>query len=227
VYAYSYDNPDGGFYAEYVSVRASHAARVPAQIRQDVAGAMPCVALTALAGLEALEIKRDHVLLVFGASGGVGSLGVWLGSGMKAQVVGTARPDAHAYVQSLGASHVIDPHAPQIESEMARASLAGWDAALVTASSGTLPVFFKHLKRGAPVAYPDGVEPEPIAPRHPVVAVNGKASRKEFARLEAAIGVRTLPLQLTVYPLSRVADAHRRVEQGHVVGKIVLRIREG
>lgn len=227
-YAYSYDNPDGGFYAEYVSVRASHAARVPQQIRQDVAGAMPCVALTALAGLEKLKIRRDQVLLVFGASGGVGSLGVWLGSGgLHAKAVGTARPDAYGYVQSLGASHVIPPHARHMESEIARASLSGWDAALVTASGDSLPAFLAHLKHGAPVAYPEGVEPEPVAVNHPVIAVNGTASRKEFTRLEELIGVRTLPLQLTVYPLADVAEAHRRVERGHVVGKIVLRIHEG
>src|ERR1700688_4547306 len=95
VYAYSDDNREGGFYAEYVSVLGDRAAPVPPQIKQDVAGAMPCVALTALAGLEALGVKRDEVLLVFGVSGGVGSLGVWLGSGVKAKVVGTARPDAH------------------------------------------------------------------------------------------------------------------------------------
>src|ERR1700688_2404496 len=115
-YAYSYDNREGGFYAEYVSVLGDRAAPVPPQIKQDVAGAMPCVALTALAGLEALGVKRDEVLLVFGASGGVGSLGVWLGSGVKAKVVGTARPDAHEYVHSLGAEHVISPHARRLES---------------------------------------------------------------------------------------------------------------
>jgi len=83
------------------------------------------------------------------------------------------------------------------------------------------------LKHDAPLAYPEGVEPEPGAPRHPVIAINGEASRPAFARLEAAIGARALPLELTVYPLADVAEAHRRVERGHVVGKVVLRIREG
>ena len=225
-YAYSYDNAEGGFYAEYVSVRGDRAALVPPQIRQDVAGAMPCVALTALAGLEALEVKPGDVLLVFGASGGVGALAVWLGSGMKAEVVGTARPDAHGYVRSLGAAHVIAPHAPHLESAIARASPPGWDKALVTASGDTLPAFLTPLKHAAPVAYPEGVEPEPVAPHHPVKAVNGESSRDAFARLAAAISVRTLPLELTMYRLADVAEAHRRIERGHVVGKVVLRIRE-
>jgi NADPH:quinone reductase-like Zn-dependent oxidoreductase len=226
VYAYSYDNPGGGFYAEYVRVRAEAAAPVPPQFSQEIAGAIPCVALTALAGIEALRIKAEQVLLVFGASGGVGSLAVWLASGMKATVVGVARPDTYEYVHRLGAPHVLPPHPAHFESAIARASLAGWDAAFVTANGDSLPAFLAHLKRDAPLAYPDGVEPEPVALRHPVIAVSGEASPRSYAHLAALIGDRILPLELTVFPLSRVAEAHRRVERGHVVGKVVLRIPE-
>jgi NADPH:quinone reductase-like Zn-dependent oxidoreductase len=225
VYSYSYDNADGGFYAEYVSVRAALVAHVPAQIRSDIAGAMPCVALTALSGLETLGVKRDDALLVFGASGGVGSFAVWLGSLMKAKVTGTARPDAHGYVLALGATHVIDPHARDLETEIRKAEPNGFDAALVTASGDTLPVFFEHLKPRAPVAYPDGVQPEPVAERHRMIAFNGEMSRKAFAHLNATIGTHTIPLEVSVFDLDDVVEAHRRIERGHVVGKLVLRIR--
>ena len=102
VYAYSYDNPEGGFYAEYVSVLAGRAARIPPQSGKTWL-AHTCVALTALAGSNARS-ERDQVLLVFGASGGVGSLGVWLGSGMKAKIVGTADPDALRLRPVMGAA---------------------------------------------------------------------------------------------------------------------------
>jgi NADPH:quinone reductase len=49
-------------------------------------------------------------------------------------------------------------------------------------------------------------------------------SRKAIERLNAAIGTRTIPLKTQVYALKDVAEAHRRIEEGHVVGKIVLRI---
>src|ERR1700689_708847 len=80
VYSYSYGNPAGGFHAEYVSVPADRVAHLPAQLEMSVAGAVPCVALTALSGLELLKVSRGQTLFVFGASGGVGSLAVWLAS---------------------------------------------------------------------------------------------------------------------------------------------------
>src|SRR6204780_5967330 len=48
VYSYSYGNPAGGFHAEYVSVLADRVAHVSTQLEMSLAGAMPCVALTAL-----------------------------------------------------------------------------------------------------------------------------------------------------------------------------------
>jgi len=50
-------------------------------------------------------------------------------------------------------------------------------------------------------------------------------SRAAIERLNAAIGSRTIPLRVQEFPLTDVAEAHHRIEQGHVVGKIVLRIR--
>lgn len=224
VYSYSYGNSGGGFYAEYVSVPADRVARVPAQLDMVVAGGMPCIALTAQSGLEALKVTREQMILVFGASGGVGSLAVWLASGQGATVVGTARPNAQEYVRSLGATHTIDPHSPEHEAITKRAAKAGFDGVLVTANGDTLPDFLSHLKVKAPVAYPNGVEPVPHLSGHRGIAFDGAMSRAAFDRLNAAIGSRTIPLKTEVFPLKEVVEAHRRIEQGHIVGKIVLQI---
>jgi NADPH:quinone reductase len=226
VYSYSYGNRGGGFYAEYVSVPAERVGLVPTQIKMDVAGGMPCVALTAQSGLEALKVKKGQTLLVFGASGGVGSLGVWLGNEKGATVIGTARPDAQDYVRSLGAAHAIDANSPEHEAVIKRVAQAGFDVCLVTSSGDELPDFLKHLKDKAPLAYPNGVEPAPILHGHPVLACDGEMSRGAIDRLNAAIGSKTVPLRTQVYPLKDVVQAHRRIEQGHVLGKIVLSLRE-
>jgi NADPH:quinone reductase-like Zn-dependent oxidoreductase len=223
VYSYSYGQAHG-FYAEYVNVPASRVARVPAQLGPAVAGGMPCVALTALTGLETLKLRKDQTLLVFGASGGVGSLGVWLGHTLGATVVGTARSEAQAYVRELGAAHVIDAHATDLTRAIERAAPQGFDAVLITAGAGELSAFLPHVKSGAPIAYPNGVEPVPQAADHPVSGFDGEASAGAFQRLNATIGARTIPLRIEEFSLQDVVEAHRRVEQGHVVGKIVLRI---
>jgi NADPH:quinone reductase len=49
-------------------------------------------------------------------------------------------------------------------------------------------------------------------------------SHEAFQRFNAAIGSRTIPLRTEVFPLDDVVAAHRRIEKGHVVGKIVLRV---
>src|SRR3984885_6109629 len=224
VYSYSDANGSGGFYAQYVSVPADRVAPVPANLEMKIAGAMPCIALTAQSGLEALKATRGQTVLVFGASGGVGSWAVWLGGEKGATVVGTARPDAQGYVRSLGAAHTIDPNSTEREAVIKRVAKDGLDAALVTANSDALAYFFSHLKSKAPIAFPNGVEPKPRFNGHPVSAFDGAMSHAAFEKLNAAIGTRTLPLKTHVFSFKDVAAAHHRVEEGHVVGKIVLHI---
>jgi NADPH:quinone reductase len=226
VYSFSYGNRQGGFYAEYISVPANRVERVPDQLDQKVAGAMPCVALTALAGLRVLKVKDGEMLLVFGASGGVGSLAVWLAAqAMGATVVGTARPDAHAYLRTLGAAHAIDPRSPRRDAVIKEIAAGGFDAIFATANGDDLPSFMSHLRSNAPVAYPNGVEPEIHLEGHPVLPFDAGQKREDFELLNEAIGQRSMALRVEAFPLDRVVDAHRRIEQGHVEGKIVLRIR--
>jgi NADPH:quinone reductase len=224
VYSYSYGNAHGGFHAEYVSVPADRVKRVPSHIDMTVAGDMPCVALTALSGLEVLKVKHGQSILVFGASGGVGSLAVWLASVKGVTVIGTARPDAQEYVRELGAAHTINPTSSERETTIKRDVKEGFDACLAATNGDTLPAFLAHLKKEAPIAYPNGVEPKPHFKGHPVLAFDGEMAAEAFERLNAAIGSRPIPLRTQVFQLKDVVEAHNRIEQGHVVGKIVLRI---
>lgn len=225
VYSYSYGNSQGGFHAEYVSVRADRVAHAPRRLSPPVAGAIPCVALTAQSGLKTLKLKRGQPLLVYGASGGVGSLAVWLASRRGVGVTGTARPDAHDYVRALGAEHVIDPRSREREAAIKRAAPHGFDGVLATASGHALAGFIAHLRPHAPLVYPGGVEPEPQAPEHAVSTFDAGMSHEAFAQLNRAIGTQTIPVRVEIFALKDAVKAHRRIDAGHVVGKVVLRIR--
>ncbi len=224
VYSYSYENGNSGFYAQYVSVPTDRVAPVPAHLDMKIAGGMPCIALTAQSGLETLKATKGQTVLVFGASGGVGSCAVWLAREKGATVIGTARADAQEYVRTLGAAHTIDPNSPQREGAIRRDAKDGFDAALITASSDALTYFLSHLKPKAPIAFPNGVEPAPHLDGHPASAYDGAMSHEAFERLNAAIGTRTLPLRTHVFSFDDVVAAHHRIEEGHVVGKIVLHV---
>src|SRR5205807_2118320 len=59
VYSYSFDNPKGGFYAEYVAVAADKTGRIPELLDLKRAGAIATTGLTALQGIEdALHVKK-------------------------------------------------------------------------------------------------------------------------------------------------------------------------
>ena len=83
------------------------------------------------------------------------------------------------------------------------------------------------VRRGGRVAYPNGVEPEPRTPRQvELVPYDAEASPREFARLDHAVESARLRVPIaSVRPLAEAAQAHERIEKGHVLGRIVLQIR--
>ncbi|CDG84386.1 zinc-binding alcohol dehydrogenase family protein [Janthinobacterium agaricidamnosum] len=103
---------------------------MPASLDFAAAAALPLTAITAWELLfERLEVSRDtsatgKSLLVIGAAGGVGSILVQLARQLTGlTVIGTAsRPDTAAWVQQLGAHHVID-HTKPLADEIKRTGL--------------------------------------------------------------------------------------------------------
>ena len=72
-------NPKGGFYAQYATVKAEHAAAVPKKLSIQEAGVMAVDAVTALQGLDdALHLKSGEAVVMFGASGGIGHVAIQL-----------------------------------------------------------------------------------------------------------------------------------------------------
>ena len=84
------------------------------------------------------------------------------------------------------------------------------------------------LKPGGRLAFPYGVSPEP-KPRLELgidSRYNAVAGREEFERLNQAIVAAKLQVPIAAeYPLADAAKAHERLDAGHVLGKVVLRIR--
>jgi NADPH:quinone reductase-like Zn-dependent oxidoreductase len=76
------------------------------------------------------------------------------------------------------------------------------------------------------VAYPNGVDPAPRKRRGiKLVSYDAKTGVKEFARLNRAIERARLTVPIAKeFSLDRAAEAHRRVEKGHLLGRVVLRV---
>ena len=231
VYALDFAKPNGGFYAEYVAVDAEHVARVPRRLDLPRASAAVTTGLTALQGIDdTLRLRRGETVLIFGASGGVGTLAVQFAKRRRARVLATAtgRPAARL-IQRLGADAVIDVRSRSGIERLRSLAPDGLDAVLAFAGGDELEQCLDMVRAGGRVAYPNGIDPEPRGrQRVRLLAFDGVAGRREFARLDRAVAEARLRVPIAaVYPLAQAAKAHARLERGQILGRIVLGIRRG
>src|SRR5213082_3300730 len=98
-----------GALAEYICVTASRAVvSKPGNVTFDQAASIP-TALVALQGLrDTGHVKAGQKVLIYGASGGVGTFAVQIAKAMGAEVTGVCSTHNVDLVRSLGADHVID-----------------------------------------------------------------------------------------------------------------------
>jgi NADPH:quinone reductase len=229
VYAYSFANAKGGFYAEYVAVAASNTGCPPDSLRVQEAGAIPTIGLTALQGIDdVLQIRRGEAVVIHGASGGVGSVALQFAKMRRARVLATASgKEGISLVRRLGADAAADGHHEDLAEAARRFAPDGVDAVLALAGGPPLTRLLAAVKRGGRVAFPNGVEPAPRKRRGlKVTGYDGAPGVREFERLGRAIEKARLKVPIAAsYPLEQAAAAHKHLAKGHVLGKLVLRIR--
>ena len=229
VYSYSFANPKGGFYAEYVAVPANRVGWPPDRLTLRQAGALPTTGLTALQGIDdVLHVRRGESVVIHGAAGGVGSLAVQFARMCGARVLATAPGrDGVAFVRRLGADAAADGRHGNLSAAVEEFAPKGLDAVLALAGGRPLEQIVEAVRRRGRVAYPNGVEPAPRKRRGITIESYDAASGvREFDRLGRAVEAARLRVPIAaVFDLADAADAHRRVEAGHVRGKIVLRIK--
>jgi NADPH2:quinone reductase len=229
VYSYSFANPKGGFYAEYVAVAAEKVGRPPEILSLKEAGAVATTGLTAIQGIDdVLHVKRGEAIVIHGASGGVGSLALQFAKMRGARVLATASGrDGVAFVRRLGADSAADSGRDDLKEAAIEFAPDGIDAVLTLAGGKPLTRLLDAVRRGGRVAFPNGVEPAPRKRRGlSVRSYDATPGVREFERLGRAIEAARLKVPIAAsYALARAASAHRRLAKGHVLGKIVLRIR--
>jgi NADPH:quinone reductase-like Zn-dependent oxidoreductase len=208
---------DSGAYAEYAL--ATLLAAKPADLSWADAAALPVAGETALRGLRVLDVGAGDVLLVYGASGAVGSLAVQLAVARGAVVIGTTGSSGDDYVRSLGAVPV---RYGEGLVDRVRAVAAKVDAVFDAAGFGALPEAIE-LRGGTgrivsiadPAAFALGIE------------FSGGGLKDPALLADLADQVTAGKLRITHaagHPLDGAADAHRLSETGHSGGKIILEV---
>jgi NADPH:quinone reductase len=229
VYSYGFSNAKGGFYAEYVAVAAENVGRLPEILSLKEAGAVTATGLTAIQGVDdVLHVKRGEAVVIHGASGNVGSLALQFAKMRGARVLATASgPDGIAFVRRLGADAAADGWRDDLRAAAIEFAREGVDAVLALAGGKALTRLLDAVRRGGRIAFPNGVEPAPRKRRGlSVQSYDATPGVREFERLGRAIEAARLKVPIaTSYPVNQAARAHERLAKGHVLGKIVLRIR--
>jgi NADPH:quinone reductase-like Zn-dependent oxidoreductase len=212
-----------GTYAEYVTVPEGFLAHMPPELSFAEAAALPLAVLTGHQSMEVLGLRGGESLYVGGGAGGVGHLAVQLAAARGARAIAAASEPNHAFLRELGAEPV-DYHGDDLPARV-RDLLAdsGADAAFDLFGGDAREQAFALLRRGGrlvSIARPPPERREGHEVHYVFVRPSGYDLGEHVTPLVAEGRLR--PRVEAIYPLERAAEAHERIERGHVVGKLVL-----
>ena len=198
-----------GANAEYICLpedrKMSVLEKIPAGIRYEEAAAVPVGGMTALYLLKKGNVQKGQKVLVYGASGSVGTYALQLAKYFGAEVTGVCSTSNVALVKSLGADHVIDYKKEDL-------SQNGQTYDVVFDAVGKLPSAMKKslLKENGHFVSVQAMTKEESE------NLLLLAELLETGKLKAVIDKR--------YPLEQTAEAHRYVEAGHKKGNLVITV---
>jgi NADPH:quinone reductase-like Zn-dependent oxidoreductase len=215
-----------GTYAEYATAPEGFFAHMPSELSFEEAAALPLSSLTAHQSLEALGLRGGETLFIGGGAGGVGHVAIQLAVARGARVVATASERNHDFLRELGAEPL--DYASDNCPERVRDLLvdSGADAAFDLFGGDPREQAFATLRPGGRLVSIARPPPEPRHGHHEVhyifVRPSGYDLGEHITPLVQEGSLR--PHIDETFPLERAADAHERIEAGHVRGKLVLTV---
>jgi NADPH:quinone reductase-like Zn-dependent oxidoreductase len=196
-----------GGYAEYKCMpEQAMVAIKPHTMTYEEAAAVPIGATTALRLLRKGSIQRGQRVLIYGASGSVGTYAIQLAKYFGAEVTGVCSTANLDMVKALGADHVIDYTKEDFSSRAER-----------------YDVIFDTLAK-----FPKASYAEVLAPQGTYVSMARLSTKEsmenlifireriEAGEINAVIG--------RCYPLEQMVEAHRYVDTGHKQGNVVIKV---
>ena len=207
-----------GWAAEYVAIEARSLAPKPTTLDFIEAAAIPQAGLTSWQALfDHGRLQSGQTVVIHGASGGVGSIGVQLARWAGARVIGTGREGARQRVLDLGAHDFVDVERDGWETSIGQVDLV-YDAigGDVLAHS---PAIVKPGGALVSVMAPVQTDRDDIRTIHFVRDPSGVELR-EITRLVDEGVLR--PTVGAVYPLAETRDAFMAKSTEHIQGKVVL-----
>jgi NADPH:quinone reductase-like Zn-dependent oxidoreductase len=224
VYACNYPIYENGAWAEYMLVPLPYVAPPPTGLDLKRAGAIPIAALTAHETLvDLLQVRRNDVVLITAAAGGVGHLAVQIAAHLGAHVVATASLRNHDFVRALGAETVVDYTTDGVAGAIRARYPGGVDKALNGVRGESANEIVDAMRSGGHIVD----LPHAISVARPGVEIDSDFMvHGDGARLRLLSRmIDDLPLQVEIYdviPFERAPEALEMVLGKHVRGRVVL-----
>lgn len=233
----------GGAYAEFARIDYRMAMQVPLGLSLADAGAVAEVFVTAHEALFHLgRLQPGESVLIHAAAGGVGSAAVQLARAAGARVFATTGADKHEAVKGFGADEVIDYRSEDFLSVVTdKTNGKGVDVVVDFIGAPYLERNVRSLAVGGRmvvVGLLGGIDGaslpmDLVLYRH--LQIFGTVMKSRTAEVKQAMTQRFAerwheslatgairPVIDSTYPLAEAAKAHRRMESGKSVGKILL-----
>ena len=232
VFGYLPSTTGRGTFAEYVCASEKFIALKPVNLTFEQAAAVPLAAVTALQGLrDKGNMPPGQKVLIYGASGGVGSFALQIAKAFGAEVTAVCSTRKLEMARSLGADHVIDYKAEDF-------AQSGIQYDLILAVNGFNPIedYLRALKPSGSYIVIGGSMRQLIQ-----AGISAKRNSKQGTQ---NIRIHTLeqnsndlilikelleagdikPVIDGCYPLDKTPEAFRYFENEHPKGKVVIRV---
>ncbi len=226
-----------GFYAEYAAVPQRNLLALPNDVAFETAAAASLVFVTAWHSLISRgNLRPGESVLIVGAGGGVNTAAIQIANLVGAGpilVVGSSATKL-ALAQELGADTVINRHEVDWSREVYRlTNKRGVDVVIDNVGAATFQNSLRALRRGGrllTVGNSSGprfeIDNRFLFGKHLTIIGSSMGTTADYEQVMGLVFKgRLRPVIDTVYPLEQGPTALRRLQEGDVMGKLVLRIR--